>query len=578
MKIILRWLLIALLIIPAYGIYRNINKLGSSDGGLTVEYIAGDAPGFYITGVQSGGAADDAGVQAGDRLVLVEGQEIEGSDQLWSQGFWGDTLDITVERAGELQDFHISTAYSDPLALLSEVVAPFVAILLLAAGLIAFCLVTENTVATVFYLFCISFATSLSPLPLEFRLPGFLSLLESLYLPLPYAADIFTAMFLLLLALYFPRRKQWLERAAWLPAVVVMFCSAWAVLVATFGYMQVARSADLNYLHFPISFFDYPLKLLIMIAALVTLVHSYFTLQNPALRRRLTYIIWGSVLGIAPLEAVNIITLLNNYFDLSYLLNRHHLFLYPLVLVPFSFGYAVLRRKVWNLLSLLSRILVLALSIAIALAIVVAISWWLTNYLPEWAGWQYNLLVIIATALIFGAGFVPLLRALLYLEERYIRREEYQLGRRLSELAGELPNFRNADRFLRILTDRLEKSYRAVKCYLFYLRAEKILSSGRAKELYFPSDGGLVAWLKTEPGSINFREDGEELAERLTREELKVLSNLEIELLAPLAIGDELIGCLMLTSKENGESYTPSEAKELRIFASAIACQIGRVL
>jgi len=578
MKVILRWLLVAILVIPIYGIYRSINKLSSSDGGLTVEYITGETPGFYITGVQSGGAADNVGLQVGDRLALVEGQKPEASDQLWAEGLFGDTLDLTVERAGEFWEFHIPTAYPDPLAFLPEVVFPIIAILLLIAGLIAFCVVADNTIATIFYLFCISSATSLSPLPLELKLPGVISLTESLYLPLPYSAGIFTAMLFLLLALYFPRKKQWVEKAVWLPAVVVMFCSGWAVLVATFSYIQVTHAADLSYLHLPPSFFDYPIRLLIMIAGLVALVHSYFTLRNPALRRRLSYIIWGSIFGIAPLEAANIITLLNNYFDLSYLLNHQHLFLYPLILVPLSFGFVILRQRVWNLLGFLSRALVFGLSIAIALAIAITIAWLLALYLPDWVNWQHNLTIIAVTALIFGLGFMPLSRALLYLEDRFIRRENFQLKRQLSELASELPHFRRPERFLQILTNRLEKTYGAVKSYLYCAGEEKVHSSGRTNEVYFPNDGGLAGWFKTEPRSINVREDGEELEERLTREELKVLSDLEAELLVPMEIGDELIGWIMLTSRENGKNYSPEETKELHIFSSAIACQIARVL
>lgn len=127
MKVILRWLLVAILVIPIYGIYRNINKLNSSDGGLTVEYVTGETPGFYIARVQSGGAPDNVGLQVGDRLVLIEGQKPEASDQLWAEGLFGDTLDLTVERTGELREFHIPTAYPDPLAFLPEVASPIAA-------------------------------------------------------------------------------------------------------------------------------------------------------------------------------------------------------------------------------------------------------------------------------------------------------------------------------------------------------------------------------------------------------------------------------------------------------------------
>lgn len=68
-------------------------------------------PGLYINEVQAGGAAQAAGLQAGDRIVEAGGVSVSSMDDLreilYSKDV-GDTLDLTVERGGTTLGFTVT--------------------------------------------------------------------------------------------------------------------------------------------------------------------------------------------------------------------------------------------------------------------------------------------------------------------------------------------------------------------------------------------------------------------------------------------------------------------------------------
>lgn len=68
-------------------------------------------PGVYIMQVNSGSAADKAGLQAYDRIVSFDGQEVESVSQLKSlirKHKIGDKVSMTVERDGSNQDVEVT--------------------------------------------------------------------------------------------------------------------------------------------------------------------------------------------------------------------------------------------------------------------------------------------------------------------------------------------------------------------------------------------------------------------------------------------------------------------------------------
>lgn len=77
---------------------------------LVSEYDLSVDAGVYVESVDEGGAADAAGIQAGDVIVAVDGQEISSLEELeeaLAEAEAGDTVEIEVNRDGESLTFTV---------------------------------------------------------------------------------------------------------------------------------------------------------------------------------------------------------------------------------------------------------------------------------------------------------------------------------------------------------------------------------------------------------------------------------------------------------------------------------------
>ena len=85
--------------------YMGITYLAVTDA-QTAAQLNVSAYGVYVVDVVQGGPADKAGLQAGDRIVSIDGTEIAQKDDLGTliqKHAAGDVLSITVARDGQMQ-------------------------------------------------------------------------------------------------------------------------------------------------------------------------------------------------------------------------------------------------------------------------------------------------------------------------------------------------------------------------------------------------------------------------------------------------------------------------------------------
>ena len=85
--------------------YLGITYLAVTDA-QTASQLGVNAYGVYVVEVVKGGPAEKAGLQAGDRIVSVDGTEIASKDDLGTlmqEHSAGDTLSITIARDGQMQ-------------------------------------------------------------------------------------------------------------------------------------------------------------------------------------------------------------------------------------------------------------------------------------------------------------------------------------------------------------------------------------------------------------------------------------------------------------------------------------------
>ena len=85
--------------------YMGITYLAVTDA-QTAAQLGVNAYGVYVVDVVQGGPADRAGLQAGDRIVSIDGSEVAQKTDLGTiiqNHSAGDTLSITVARSGQMQ-------------------------------------------------------------------------------------------------------------------------------------------------------------------------------------------------------------------------------------------------------------------------------------------------------------------------------------------------------------------------------------------------------------------------------------------------------------------------------------------
>ena len=90
--------------------YMGITYLAVTDA-QTAAQLNVNAYGVYVVDVVQGGPAEKAGLQAGDRIVSVDGTEIASKDDLGTlmqKHAAGDTLSITIAREGQMQTVNVT--------------------------------------------------------------------------------------------------------------------------------------------------------------------------------------------------------------------------------------------------------------------------------------------------------------------------------------------------------------------------------------------------------------------------------------------------------------------------------------
>lgn len=78
---------------------------------MTASQLGVDRTGVYIVQIVDGGAADNAGLRSGDRIVSVDGSEVSSASDVraaLNKHKIGESISITVERNGQTQDFDVA--------------------------------------------------------------------------------------------------------------------------------------------------------------------------------------------------------------------------------------------------------------------------------------------------------------------------------------------------------------------------------------------------------------------------------------------------------------------------------------
>jgi two-component system, NtrC family, sensor kinase len=405
-----------------------------------------DGPAGVVAGrIAVGGPADRAGIQVGDVLLALDGQEVLAADQVAGA--------LATRQAGQPVAYSLLRATERrSLGVVVQALSQGKVTLFYYLSLIGFFALTVGTVVMLkrppertalhFYAICVLFFLMYST-----SYTGKLNLADWALLWTDTLATLFLPVVFLHFCLSFPERRlgrlrAWLLPAAYLPplALAGAAASGQVLFLATGGPLFWDITAALDRAK--------PLYFAALFAlSFAILLRSYRRARSLTARRQMKWLVWGTGAGVLPFLA---------FYAVPFALGRQprlamELAGYlPLALIPLSLAYAVVRHRLMDVELIFRRSLIYVL----ATAAIVGISLLAVGLLEVFATGEdepHGTIVAILSTLVVVLLFTPVKRRIQDAIDRMFLRERYDSRRALLRLSQDL----NADLDLGRLSERL---------------------------------------------------------------------------------------------------------------------------
>ncbi len=310
-----------------------------------------------VVSVLPGGAAARAGIHEGDLITAVEGRAAtatRSAGRILGHYGAGDTVQVDLRRAslagGPPEDLRIAFVPTKPqrIEVLWRLALAGVGITTLMIGFLVFSK-KPRQLTLIFAGICYGMGYLFHPpyVPLDPVLQGLRNVLMD-------AVTVLIPPLLIHLFLLFPFRHPILERRPLLP--LLLYAPSVLLLALVQSVRLVRPDPATGHLLAAISQLAATLLWVAGCAvALWLFVRSYVRAQTETARAQVRVALWGTVLGLFPLSLVLLLRLL--WPTLSVPGDR--LSVLATVLVPLSFGYAIVRHGIFDATHIVRRSLVL---------------------------------------------------------------------------------------------------------------------------------------------------------------------------------------------------------------------------
>lgn len=528
--------------------------------------------------VQAEGAGARAGIREGDRLVGIDGVDVNDPELVEVLLFTrdiGERAEYTVSRAGREETLPL-TIGGVPRQERTYYYLAFVGLAFLVVGVFALVRRQAGPTQRFFFLalaFYMLFA--LSPTSRDSD-----SWHTTIYWLDQLARDLTPAVFLWF-ALTFPRAKKevadsrpQLLTAVFAPAVALLALNAIALYGSSVFGLGLGTASRLFALASRAE--------LVYFAGCITLgvlafAHTYKTLEAPTERMRLKWLLGGVALGLGPFLML--------YVPLRVLEIQSvvltNVAVLPLILVPLSFAYAAVGFRLWDVEVLLKRGLIYAVSLLAILGAYLGVQWTLTRVLGP--GDELVQTASVLGALLVAVAFAPLRDRLQDFADRMYYRDRYRARRTLMEFGRELNSETDVGRILDLLVQRVRDTLNVGRVGLL-LRVEE-----RDPLRIVPHTGSLT---DGQPLSSNFSQfvagalvkreflfvdDLQALLEEFP-EDRELLEAEDLAYFLPLEVKGDIIGVLALGRKISGDYLSTEDLDVLRPLAAHVALAIDNAL
>ncbi|HQR38477.1 MAG TPA: ATP-binding protein [Blastocatellia bacterium] len=231
-----------------------------------------------------------------------------------------------------------------------------------------------------------------------------------------------------------------------------------------------------------------------IVAADLLLINSYLKAQTPALKLQLKWITWGVGLAAVPYALFYAaprlmgrpVTPVDNVFALG-----------PLILVPLSFGYSIVRYRMMDVDVIVRRsfvhVLVTAAAGALYLTLLLTVGDTVKEINPDASTWVARA-VTVAVMLLVTILFAPIKTWLQQTSDRLFYGERYTLRKGLGEFGRALASTSDLDTLLTSLAARLRRMLSVDQLAIFVEDGKSpdqyrlVLSTGLSGDVTLPSD------------------------------------------------------------------------------------------
>ena len=411
--------------------------------------------------VEEGGAGDQAGIEVGDALQVITDRtsgatiEVDGAADVRTvldAASPGSRLRYVLIREGERRGMTLSVV---PLPTGNVSLYLFLAAVGIFAGGVGTFVYAFRRGASAsahFYGLCLLWLLAFS-----FSFTGELDLFDHLYFWLDRVGVLFFPPVFLHFALTFPGRSRFLEK--WPKLLHWAYAPSFALMGLSVGSRILYFSpfspggSVITGSEFVVDRLEPVLWAVYSLAAFVAFVDAYRNAESVTVSKQLKWIVWGTGAGMLPFALIYAVPYLGGFATTP----EMELSLVPVVLVPLSFAYAIVKYRLMDVEVLFKRGILLA-SLMVGVAAI-----FLAAFLvgTSWFGGDEHSLVIAVLSAIVAALAVPAFRSR---TERFIDRlfyrEHYDFRRALARLAGEMNSQLDLVPLANRLVERISETFR----------------------------------------------------------------------------------------------------------------------
>ncbi|PYS01471.1 MAG: histidine kinase [Acidobacteria bacterium] len=397
------------------------------------------------------GPAEKAGIRLGDVLKAINGQTVQNDRHvtrvLYELGVWSRAT-YTLNRDGKEFDTTVVVGPPAEQVLRHQKYLEIIGLLYFIVGCFVLLKRSRAPHALHFYLVCLT-----SFVFYAFHFTGKLNPFDWTIFWSDLGASLLLPPLFLHFCLEFPARNKWIER--WHGLLYLIYLPAGVILILQLAFIN----GIVGLLPSPIvlrdvldTFGDFHFGLYFVLSAAV-LFKTYRTVKTPELRQQMKWVTRGTALGAIPYFVLQSVPRLSGSIAQSYI----DFSIFPLVLIPISFGYAIHRYRLTDVDIIFKR----GVTYTLATACVIGLYATVVVVVGELLGAGFEPLSVVArviATIVAALLFAPIKDQFQIWLDKFFYRDRYDLRQTLIDFGRTLGSEIDFDNMLDRIIDRLGRA------------------------------------------------------------------------------------------------------------------------